>query len=59
MPKTMTKCESCAAEGRAHNVPAEGQNTEHAPAEWPTGWCVRCADTGCYHFADDCPNKGD
>ena len=49
MPKTMTKCESCAAEGRVHNVPEEG----------PTGWCVPCADAGRYHFADDCPNKGD
>ena len=59
MSKTMTKCESCAAEGRAHNVPAEGPNLDHAPAEWPTGWCVPCADAGGYHFADDCPNKGD
>ena len=55
----MTKCESCAAEGRVHNVPEEGPNPDHAPAEWPTGWCVPCADAGRYHFADDCPNKGD
>ena len=59
MPKNMTKCESCAAEGRVHNVSEEWPNPDHAPAEWPTGWSVPCADAGRYHFVADCPNKGD